>query len=82
MPLEPGTTVFLQYPEEDLYHERIVCRHVRGSRYVTLTPDYDLGVEELRAPPLGDVRKATGREIPTGIDAASCYRFPQVPRPA
>ena len=53
-----GRYVLVQYPndEELLWHERLVLARVAGRRWVTASPDFDVGAEDLSTPPLSAIR--------------------------
>ena len=47
MLISVGTQVYVPYPGEVLWHERVGLAHVDGNEYVIVTPDYGVYVEEL-----------------------------------
>ena len=84
MALPVGSTVFLDYDVEgEPWHERVIISWVGDGDYVVFTPDSDLYVETVAAPPLAGLRPAVRPfTLPTGLDTGAghpCYRFQ--PRP-
>ena len=73
-----GRYVLVQYPddEEPLWHERLVLARVAGRRWVTSSPDLDVGAEDLSTPPLSAIRiEGRNRELPIGTDNEELYTF-------
>eukprot|EP00974_Lingulodinium_polyedra_P022030 2125897-Lingulodinium_polyedra.AAC.1 len=44
--LERGSRVFIRYPEEDLWHERLLCERLGPSRWVVAALSSDVYDEE------------------------------------
>ena len=85
MSLEAGATVFLDYGVVgEPWHERVLLAHVGDADWVVLTPDFDMFVETVAAPPLDGVRAAAVPfALPTGLGIGRgnpVYRFD--PRPS
>ena len=64
------------YPDEALWHERLLLHEVRSGVWVILTPDEDMYIEDLNG---CDGFRVCGprRELPRGVLAGESYRFGQ-----
>eukprot|EP00929_Paragymnodinium_shiwhaense_P118871 TRINITY_DN90771_c0_g1_i1.p1 TRINITY_DN90771_c0_g1~~TRINITY_DN90771_c0_g1_i1.p1 ORF type:complete len:382 (+),score=41.44 TRINITY_DN90771_c0_g1_i1:318-1463(+) len=78
MPLATGDRLLVAYTDEpELYHERVVLAHLRGARYLIVTPDEDVYEEsyEVSNEDIEAVRILPREGLPEGVVAADCYRF-------
>eukprot|EP00959_Pyramimonas_sp_CCMP1952_P183498 3836727-Pyramimonas_sp.AAC.1 len=76
--LEAGSSAFLCYVGDDLYHERIILCWVSASEYVVVSPDLDIFIEQIDAAnaDLQGLRlgSSDGR-LPFGMAGMQVYRF-------
>ena len=60
--LKPGDVIFLDYGEEgEPWHERIILAALGGAKYLVLTPDEDMYVEEIDTRHVADFKQGGPR---------------------
>ncbi|CAK0841452.1 unnamed protein product [Prorocentrum cordatum] len=76
--LESGSSAFLCYVGDDLYHERIILSWVSASEYVVVSPDLDIFIEQIDAASadLQGLRLGSSDvRLPFGMAGMQVYRF-------
>jgi hypothetical protein len=80
--LDPGSSAYVSYDGEDLWHQRLVLAWLAAGEYVVYTPDHDVFIEQLDAanPDLTGLRLggAPGT-VPYGLAGANIYAFAHPP---
>lgn len=72
----PRQRVMIFYPNDDVYHERIVLCPTTNGRYFVVTPDEDMYEEPLSTPPLLSVHLLGPRRgLPRNLRRYECHRF-------
>ena len=76
--LRPGQRVLVFYdpdPNELLWHERLLCAHVRGHHWIVATPDRDIYLEDLEEGIEGMVPLGPMGGLPAGWSRGPTYLF-------
>ena len=76
--LAAGQSILVKYEGYPIFHERVLVADVDPwlSAWVILTPDDDLYIEEICAPPLASIRQFIGdRGLPQGVPPGRAYLF-------
>ena len=78
----PGMSVLVFYPDDKVWHERLLIFPISLTSWVILTPDKDLYIEDYRLDGRGDISRLTSlglsNEVPTIVRGA-LYRFDAYP---